>query len=751
MKRSLEQLDEVVGSGDSQENVYAHDRTADEHITTRRKSSSGSDFSTFEISRALRAPSPPPLPSHLAPDPASQKPEHDATQTAVSGASSKVLFVDPVILEDLTGVLDLHTALKVPFAPSAPRCRGLQPLPHLQELLDFSQLNTPDWTSYRFCQIAYSLLHHHRIEISTHTRTERLEILDIEFYLFKSGCHEDPYTHRSYEQSRSGLWYFHRLESSERDRTFGPVKPDYLSGVQAGLDLTFGQPADSVRALTSTDTLRGGILIRSVLRVSDGKVIHRPFEVVDEVLRLSDACTIRDLTVDSWNCNISAFPPSATTTSTLPLKRSSMYLVRTMPSSVLPITKRDMVVSDGTRRIFRSARVELELSSESSYALESSPAIGSSQTSVQLSSNSASVLTRPDVQYFAAPYRFFVAPYLLHLRSTPWPRAQNFLGVHDGIMVARHGEDAAEPELLLKEISRLTGLKFAQRYLTAFRQCRAAEEQQPQNRPDSDVVPGTSSSAPASKGLTKKNMISDSAVEWLRVIATIRSLRAQQEPQTSSLANEFAWSGGSEHLSSRRKSSSASDFSAFDISQALGTPPPLPAPLSITIHSLPLQHFNPFLQPMADITTGFPSVLDIPYPDLEFFEQDFSVNFDLPPFALADFEPCEPLAPFSQSTQAQVEDVRDSIPDLAALLDFCDVNGTDSITFRFIQIAYYLLHHHRIEIRTATDTERLEILEVEFYLYKAGSHEDPYTHGSVEQGCSGQWCASFYRITLYTG
>ncbi len=58
---------------------------------------------------------------------------------------------------------------------------------------------------------------------------------------------------------------------------------------------------------------------------------------------------------------------------------------------------------------------------------------------------------------------------------------------------------------------------------------------------------------------------------------------------------------------------------------------------------------------------------------------------------------------------------------------------------RFNQIASELLHNYRIEVRSAKGTEQLEVLEVEFYLYKTGCHEDPFTHASPEQSQRGRW------------
>ncbi len=74
-----------------------------------------------------------------------------------------------------------------------------------------------------------------------------------------------------------------------------------------------------------------------------------------------------------------------------------------------------------------------------------------------------------------------------------------------------------------------------------------------------------------------------------------------------------------------------------------------------------------------------------------------------------------------------------------SLLDFTDLDTQSAISARFSEIAENLLQHYRIEITTSSTVEQLELLEIEFYLYKPGCHEDPFTHGSVEQCQAGQW------------
>lgn len=77
-------------------------------------------------------------------------------------------------------------------------------------------------------------------------------------------------------------------------------------------------------------------------------------------------------------------------------------------------------------------------------------------------------------------------------------------------------------------------------------------------------------------------------------------------------------------------------------------------------------------------------------------------------------------------------------------LDFSALESASSIEKRANVVAEALLHDFRLVVRRhdAVEVEH-EILELEFYLWKDGCHEDPFTHGSEEQKISGQWCVIF--------
>ena len=79
---------------------------------------------------------------------------------------------------------------------------------------------------------------------------------------------------------------------------------------------------------------------------------------------------------------------------------------------------------------------------------------------------------------------------------------------------------------------------------------------------------------------------------------------------------------------------------------------------------------------------------------------------------------------------------------LTQALDFTALDSLQEILDRFDELARLLMLSHVVQLHTpgfpSKDIE-YEILELEFYLYKPGSHADPFTHRSAEQRRSGQW------------
>lgn len=77
---------------------------------------------------------------------------------------------------------------------------------NLHALLDFSSLNDESAISNRFDEIARVLIHEYHLVVSHGGVETAFEIQEMEFYLQKGKCHEDPYTHGSEEQKISGRW-----------------------------------------------------------------------------------------------------------------------------------------------------------------------------------------------------------------------------------------------------------------------------------------------------------------------------------------------------------------------------------------------------------------------------------------------------------------------------------------------------------------------------------------------------------------
>ncbi|TBU58637.1 hypothetical protein BD310DRAFT_850791 [Dichomitus squalens] len=394
-------------------------------------------------------------------------------------------------------------------------------LGNLLELLDLSELQSAAAIETRFSQIASELLHNYRVEIQSSVGTEHLEILEAEFYLWKTGCHEDPFTHASPEQSQRGRWYFHRPPtrgaSGELAMATTVTHAGYRGGTRKGVDVTLGRAPPAVASKyfphktqasssgakleKSADIVRGGALLRSVKRVSDGKVISGPSLLVDEVLRLSGAKEIAELVTVNWNGDISAFPhsdptehPGQLSTSSTPTRISTMYLVRAPMPTPTENNRRshksdkDAVV-DGKLRIFRSPRIGLDISHPSILL----PASKSPSSSV-------AALNHPRVKFIAQPYRFFVSPYLLTANG----RGQTFVGVYDALVARGHCENDKE---LLGEIVRLTGVKgpTATKYLAELRKGLAEGELTEWVGP-------------------KGKIVTSSITAWLRMIGTLRRL-----------------------------------------------------------------------------------------------------------------------------------------------------------------------------------------------------------------------------------
>ncbi|EMD31664.1 hypothetical protein CERSUDRAFT_127238 [Gelatoporia subvermispora B] len=180
---------------------------------------------------------------------------------------------------------------------------------------------------------------------------------------------------------------------------------NYRAGSLKGLDLTLGYtPAVASRQFERSSTdfapnqthsgLYGGILVRTVRRISDGKVISGPSLLVDEILSMNGVSSVSELVQTMWRGDVSAFAP---------------------PKDHIPQKKARMFLEYGPRgqastnpRIFRSPRIGLDLS----------------HSEIPTTSHD-----HPRILYVDKLYRYFTHPHLLNANG----RFHTFLGVYKAL------------------------------------------------------------------------------------------------------------------------------------------------------------------------------------------------------------------------------------------------------------------------------------------------------------------------------
>jgi len=231
--------------------------------------------------------------------------------------------------------------------------------------------------------------------------------------------------------------YFHRVPRHQGSATSGP--PAYRGGSRKGLDLTIGTLNSPDSSNAQPVPVRGGILLRTLRRVSDSTVISGPSLLVDELLRSSGADEIPELVNEKWLGDISAFraPPSAENPDSNPATLFIGVKETTATSTRAPL------------QMYKSPRIGLDLSHPS---------------------------TRLDpsdrrVRYVSKPYRYFILPHLLTANG----RGQTFLGVHDHCVNVLQ---ISKKSLLLGKIFSLTGLRSqtADKYLNTYQEALESGE-----------------------------------------------------------------------------------------------------------------------------------------------------------------------------------------------------------------------------------------------------------------------------------
>lgn len=189
------------------------------------------------------------------------------------------------------------------------------------------------------------------------------------------------------------------------------------------------------------EKVRGGILLRTIRRVADGKLFSGPSLLVDEILRVSGASNLSALVMDVWDSNISAFPSDIT-----PHGTSSLRLH----------PKHSTTLSQPPTQIYRSPRVGLELS-HGSIPLPSSD-------------GTQATLAHPRTTYVSRAYRYFVSPALL----TSNGRGHTFLAVYQDL-AGKTPSNKRDVDLAA-QVAAITGLKLATatKYLEEYRASQAS-------------------------------------------------------------------------------------------------------------------------------------------------------------------------------------------------------------------------------------------------------------------------------------
>ena len=202
--------------------------------------------------------------------------------------------------------------------------------------------------------------------------------------------------------------YFHRTPTAT-----GVSTTSYRGGSRKGMDLTLGSSVtllpDSVSEVDS-DPIRGGILLRTIRRIKDQKIVSGPSRLVDEVLAQSGAQSISHLVQSRWKEDTFAFSP------VVPGSRPSLRIIpRKEPSA--------------TTDYFRCPRIGLDLSHRSAT---DSP-------------------WDPRVAFVCKPYRYIVHPELLTFNGRP----QTFIGVYDHLSETT----ASDTAKLARAITNVTGIQ----------------------------------------------------------------------------------------------------------------------------------------------------------------------------------------------------------------------------------------------------------------------------------------------------
>ncbi|KXN88977.1 hypothetical protein AN958_06439 [Leucoagaricus sp. SymC.cos] len=294
---------------------------------------------------------------------------------------------------------------------------------NLQDLLDFSSLEDEIAIGSRFDAIARVLMHEYQLVVGRDVVETAFEIQEMEFYLQKAVCHEDPFTHGSEEQKVSGRWYFHRAPRRSVDASRSSTSlTGYRGGTRKGMDLTIGGPVP-----------------RNLSRYFSSKssLVSGPSLLVDKILELSGASSISELVETMWGGDTDAFnPPTSSSSSS---RTSYLYLKRaTATASALP-------------KIHKSPRIGLDLSHP-----------GTTVPNAQ----SSSMDYHPRVHFLPKLYRYYTRPEEL-IKGRP----QAVYGfIHANLQFRLANRSLSGDKVFRALLAEGTGLKDAlvEKYLAEF-------------------------------------------------------------------------------------------------------------------------------------------------------------------------------------------------------------------------------------------------------------------------------------------
>ncbi|KAG8888871.1 hypothetical protein FRB99_004071 [Tulasnella sp. 403] len=299
------------------------------------------------------------------------------------------------------------------------------PVNDLRALLDLSEVKAEDLPK-AFDRIAEKLIHHSRLQVTTDGAVQTYQLLEIEFYLRDSERHSDPFTHGEEDQKLSGRWYFHRTPKWAKEETDDANSPaGYRSGSRKGLDLTFAGPL-ATHGTTLPDTkdmtVRGGILLRTIRRISDKKIVSGPSLLVDELLSASKTPSIPELVKEKWAEDITAFRPPD-----WEAPKTGTSLI------VIPHKSQNML---SPPQVYTSPRIGLDLGNRSESAAR--------------------------IHFVDQPYRYFIQPNVLTVNG----RIQTFSGLFRKLKV---GKKPPYLQVVGKIVS-LTGLQenVVKRYISFY-------------------------------------------------------------------------------------------------------------------------------------------------------------------------------------------------------------------------------------------------------------------------------------------